>query len=115
MEYELYPNASSPFFKKLSTKSDIDSPIADCGLYLKTFVSITKGKEGLDGVCRRFFGIHCKNLQDAIIRSVDPQVSCINDVKEVVRDWSQDQGIEVDLNNLEIYFDHFWWTSQGKQ
>jgi len=114
MEYELYPNASSPFFKKLSTRSDIDSPIVDCGLYLKTFVSITKGKEGLDGVCR-LFGIHCKNLQDAIIRSVDPQVSCINDVKEVVRDWSQDQGIEVDLNNLEIYFDHFCWTSQGKQ
>lgn len=111
MEYQLFPNAHSDYFKKPSTADGVRHPITQCGLYLETHIPITKGKVGLDAGCRRFFGICCDDLQDAIIRSVDPQESCLKEVQTEVLHWSHEEGVEVDIHNLEISFDRFWWET----
>ena len=114
MEYQIFPNASSDYFKEPSTADGVRNPIEECGLYLETYIPITKGKRGLDAGCRRFIGICCDDLQDAVISSVDPQVSCLKKVQKVVCQWSDEEGIEVDLNNLVITFDRFWWVSTSR-
>ena len=107
MTYHLVPNYSD----EVASKYGIDHPITECGLVLETSFRVTKGKEGLMNWCHRFFWIECENLQDAVIKSVHPQVSCLDGVKDMVRDFAHEEGVEVDLNNLEITFDHFWWNT----
>ena len=111
MSYELYPNAWNDYFAGFSKKSGVAGPITRCGISLKVYMTITKGKPGLGGGCRRFFLIECSDLQDAVIRSVDPQNSCLKEVQDAVRWFCEEEGVEVDLNSLEISFDHFWWDT----
>ena len=111
MSYSLYPNAWNDFYAGFSTKYAVSHPITRCGVSLKVYMTITKGKPGLGGGCSRFFGIECGDLQDAVIRSVDPQNSCLKEVQDSVRWFCEEEGVEVDLNSLEISFDHFWWDT----
>lgn len=108
MTYHLVPNS---FDEEVVTKYGIDNPITVCGLVLETSLRVVMGKEGLMNWCRRSFWIKCENLQDAVIKSVHPQVSCFDDVKDSVRYFAHEEGVEVDLNNLDITFDHFWWNT----
>ena len=78
-------------------------------------MTITKGYPGYGGGrCRttcKYFLIGCSDLQDAVIRSVDPQNSCLKEVQDSVRSYCEEWSVEVDLNSLEISFDHFWWDT----
>ena len=113
MTYELYPNAWNDYFAGFSSKPGVENPITECGLYLKVCMDVTKGKEGLCGWCRRFFGIECTDLQDAVIRSVNPQVTCLDAVKDMVREWSDEEGVEVDFKPLKSRLTIFrWFTVQ---
>lgn len=79
------------------------------GVTLKVYLTITKGKSGLDIGCRRFLNLECENFSQMHVFKKNPLLAK-DIVDEVFDEWSQEEKIVIDSSLSEIKFDDFYFN-----
>ena len=82
--------------------------IESFGVTLKVYLTITKGKYGLDGSCRRFLNLECDNYSQMQMIMESPEI-VKETVDEVFSDWSREEMVEVDHSQTEVEFDKIFF------
>ena len=79
------------------------------GVTLKVYLTITKGKYGLDIGCRRFLNLECENYLQMHEFKENPEFAK-EIVDDVFNEWSQEEKVVIDPLMTEIKFDDFFFN-----
>lgn len=79
------------------------------GVTLKVYLTITKGKYGLDNGCRRFLNLECENYSQMHEFKENPEFAK-EIVDDVFNEWSREEKVVIDPSMTEIKFDDFFFN-----
>jgi hypothetical protein len=99
---------SKDLFLMKQVCNDYKVLIESFGVTLKVYLTITKGKYGLDNGCRRFLNLECDNYSQMRVIMESPEI-VKETVDEVFGDWSREEMVEVDHSQTEVEFDKIFF------